>query len=123
MIIGRDQYADLQYMSHNMRFTAGKFCRVTRRVTTRDNFFPAGTASGRLLPQTCHTKRWKTATEMWHTATLLPIVLGASAFSYSLNLIPLRFSVKIGEMVEQIEYGAFEAVHAPESVTLLVLSR
>ena len=62
MIIGRDQYADLQYMSHNMRFTAGKFCRVT----TRDNFFPAG----RLLPQTCHTKRWKTATEMWHTATL-----------------------------------------------------
>ena len=38
--------------------------------------------------------------------------LGASAFSYSLNLIPLRFSVKIGEMVKQIEYGAFEAVHA-----------
>ena len=49
-------------MTHNMRFTAGKFCRVT----TRDNFFPAG----RLLPQNCHTKRWKTSTEMWHTAAL-----------------------------------------------------
>ena len=49
--------------------------------------------------------------------------LGASAFSYSLNVIPLRFSAKIGEMVEKIEYGAFEAVHASESVTLLYLSR
>ena len=46
MIIGRDQYADLQYMSHNMRFTAGKFCRVT----TRDNFFPAGRLFAPNLP-------------------------------------------------------------------------